>query len=139
MSIALQEATNAIQAYTYGMDSNQYELATRPFAPLIDADYSQVGALKGHLSKQELQSFLRNVLDNPALRVHTAISQVFENPDDPTEFIAYFSARHFRGAVGQAEAFSVYGWYSYRLEAGKIVALTVNVQAMEGNPEAVLA
>ena len=134
MKTLLQQATEAIYAYTYGMDTGNWVYAASRFATEIDVDYSQVGASKGKMTNQELQQFLKQLLGKPDLRVHTAISQIVENPKDPAEFIAYYSVRHYKGELGKAKNFLVFGWYSYRLEDGLIRTLTINVQAMEGNP-----
>lgn len=134
MDTLLQEATTAIYAYTYGMDTSNWHYATCYFASEVEVDYRQVGAPQAKMTTLELQNFLRGLLGKPDLRVHTAISQVLTNPVDPTEFIAYYSVRHYKGVLGQAETFFVFGWYTYRLRNGLITNLTINVQAMEGNP-----
>ena len=138
MSETIQQAMTAIYAYTFGMDTGNWELAVSHFAEQVDIDYSAVGMSKGQMSTSELQDFLRQLLGKSDLRVHTAISQVLENPASPAEFIAYYSVKHFKGQLGQAETFFVYGWYTYRLQNGRVMSLTINVTAMEGNP-AVLA
>lgn len=134
MNTLLQEAAEAIYAYTYGMDTGNWQYATSRFAESVEVDYRQVGAPKARMSRQELQSFLQGLLGKAGLRVHTAISQVFASPTNADEFIAYYSVRHYKGALGQAETFFVFGWYTYRLQNGKVTSLTINVQAMEGNP-----
>jgi|GEM_PF-6707869 hypothetical protein len=134
MSTTLQEATDAIHAYTYGMDTNRWRYATSHFADEIDVDYSQVGAPKALMSNQELQQFLQGLLGKPGLRVHTAISQVLENPTTAGEYRAYYSVRHYKGEMNQAETFFVFGWYRYRLQNRKVISPAINGQAMEGNP-----
>ena len=119
MTATTQEATEAIYLHTYGMDTGSWELATRHFADEVEVDYSQVGAPKGRMTKAELQEFLHQLLDKPGLKVHTAISQVLENPSTPQEYIAYYSVKHFKSDIGQADTFFVYGWYSFRMQEGR--------------------
>jgi len=138
MGPLLNEASTAIYAYSYGMDINNWKYATSYFANKIAVDYSQVGMLKAEMSNQDLQEFLRNLLGKPGLKVHTAVSQVFENPQTPSEFIAYYSVKHFKGELGKSEIFFVYGWYTFRMENSKVSSLTINVQAMEGDPAVIM-
>lgn len=116
------------------MDTADWKLATSYFADRIVIDYSAVGMSSGEMDKSELRDFLKQLLGKPNLRVHTAISQVLMNPANDAEFIAYYSVRHYKGEVGKAENFSVFGRYSFELTDGLINSLKINVQAMEGNP-----
>ncbi|MBW4695825.1 MAG: nuclear transport factor 2 family protein [Lyngbya sp. HA4199-MV5] len=134
MSNSLQKATEAIFAYTFGMDTADWDVAVNKFAESIDIDYSAVGMMQAQITKLELKAFLQELLEKPDLRVHTAISQVLENPRKPSEFIAYYSVRHYRGQMGQAAKFAVFGWYSFMLQSDLIVSLKINVIALEGDP-----
>lgn len=134
MNSDIEIAYTAIFAYTYGMDTANWDLAVSEFAGDIDVDYSAVGAPKGKMTKPQLRDFLQGLLGKDKLKVHTAISQVFRNPEEANQYIAYYSVRHYKGDLGQAAKFAVYGWYSYSLQQGKIVSLTINVTAMEGDP-----
>ncbi len=139
MDTKLQEAVDAINSYTFGMDTSDWELAVSRFADMVDVDYSAVGAPKSQMSQQQLQAFLQGLLGRENLRVHTSVSQVFQNPANSSEFIAYYSVRHYKGEIGQATKFAVFGWYSYRMRAGLIDAFTINVSAMEGDPSVLTA
>ncbi len=134
MSGTLQKATELISFYTFGMDTGDWELATKGFADSVEVDYSAVGAPKGQMTKVALKDFLLQLLGKNDLRVHTAISQIFENPKEPQEYIAYYSVRHYKGQLGQGNKFAVFGWYSYKLHDNLIVSLKINVSAMEGDP-----
>jgi hypothetical protein len=133
LSSLLENAVEAISVFCYGMDTSDWSLATSRVAESVDLDYSQVGLTKATMSNSEVRSFLVRLLGKPELRVHTAISQVLRNPSDDSEFIAYCSVKHFKGALGQARTFFIYGWYTFRLEAGKISTFAINVQAIEGD------
>lgn len=129
-----EQAKRSIYTYAFGMDTSDWKLATTYFADEIAIDYRAVGMTSGTMKKSELQDFLKQLLGKPELRVHTAISQVLANPADDAEFIAYYTVRHYKGEIGKAENFSVFGWYSFALTDGLITSLKINVQAMEGNP-----
>jgi hypothetical protein len=133
MNNALQKATEAIVAYAFGMDTADWDMAVSRFADSIAIDYSAVGMVMAQMSKQDLKAFLQNLLEKPELRVHTAISQVLENPRKPSEFIAYYSVRHYKGQLGQATQFAVFGWYSFTLQNDVVVSLKINVAALEGD------
>ena len=134
MSNSLQKATEAIFAYTFGMDTADWDVAVSRFTEPIEIDYSAVGMVQAQMTKPELKVFLQELLEKPDLRVHTAISQVLENPKKPSEFIAYYSVRHYKGQLGQATKFAVFGWYSFTLQNDLIVSLKINVTALEGDP-----
>lgn len=132
--LAIEEAKQAICLYAFGMDTNNWALAAAGFAEEISIDYSAVGMQSGKMGKSQLTEFLRQLLGKPDLRVHTAISQVLASPVADNEFIAYYSVRHYKGQIGNAVNFSVYGWYSFEMAQGLITALKINVQATEGDP-----
>lgn len=134
MSERLEQAKQAIYFYTFGMDTADWELATSYFADEITVDYSAVGMSSGKMEKSQLRDFIKKLLGKPNLRVHTAISQVLAAPASDSEFIAYYSVRHYKGEIGKAENFSVFGWYSFELTDGLLTSLKINVQATEGNP-----
>lgn len=134
MSNSLQRATEAIYLYTFGMDTADWDTAVSAFAESIEIDYSAVGMVQAQITKQEFKAFLQELLEKPDLRVHTAISQVLENPRKPSEFIAYYSVRHYKGQPGQATKFAVFGWYSFTLQNDLVTSLKINVTALEGDP-----
>lgn len=133
-SSQLAAATTAIYAYTYGMDTANWDLAVSPFTPTVDVDYSAVGAPKATMTQAELKQFLQGLLGKEGLRVHTAIAQVFPDPEDDTQFLAYYSVRHYRDQPGHTLKFAVFGWYRYQLHEGKISHLSIQVSAIEGDP-----
>jgi hypothetical protein len=134
MSNLLQKATEAIFLYTFGMDTADWDTAVSGFAESIEIDYSAVGMVQAQMTKQDLKDFLQKLLEKPDLRVHTAISQVLENPRKSSEFIAYYSVRHYKGQPGQAAKFVVFGWYSFTLQNNLVASLKINVTALEGDP-----
>lgn len=138
MTDPLQVATKSIFSYAYGMDTGDWELALAGLGEAVDVDYSSVGGPKARMTKQDLKGFLHQLLGKPDLRVHTAVSQVFENPKKPSNFVAYYSVRHYKGQLGQAIKFAVFGWYDFTVQDDLIVSLNVNVTALEGD-SAVLA
>ena len=141
MNIAHPEpATAAIFVYTFGMDTTHWELATSRFAEQIEIDFSIVGGPKETMSRARFQEFLVGRLGKADLHVHTALNQVLEDPTSPGEFIAYYSARHYRGPAASAAKFEVFGWYRFRLNgAGLISALKIEVTASEGDSATVFA
>lgn len=134
MNQAIDMAKQAIYTFTHGMDTANWDLAVSPLQDHIDVDYAAVGGPKAAMSRQAVREFLNGLLGKPDLLVQTAISQVMPVPAQPGEFIAYYSARHFRGPVGAAEKFSVFGWYHFAMTNGKVSSLTVEVLGMEGSP-----
>lgn len=128
------QAASAIGRYAYGMDTNEWERATSVYADEVDIDYRQVGAMQGRMTRTDVATFLQGLLGKSDLRVHTAISQVLEHPSDAGRFIAYYSVRHDKGAIGSAEKFALFGWYDFEMADEQITSLTVDVSATEGNP-----
>jgi SnoaL-like domain len=133
MNTDLVKAIEAIQTYTYGMDTNDWGLAASVLADNTYIDYAAVGGPRGEMTRQEIAQFLSTLLGKADLKVHTAIAQVFNNPQQAGEYIAYYSVRHYRGQLGAAAKFAVFGWYRYSLKAGKVATLSVHVSAMEGD------
>ena len=138
METAMQTSEAAIFAYTYGMDTGNWDYAVSHFADEVEVDYSAVGMTQARMSKAQLSAFLAQLLGKPNLHVHTAVSQVFASSPANTDFVAYYSVRHYKGELGKAEKFAVFGWYTFHLHQERIDAIKIHVSAMEGNP-AVLA
>ena len=135
-----EPATTAIFIYTFGMDTANGELATSRFAEQVEIDFSVVNGPKTTLSRAQFRDFVAARLGKADMRVHTAINQVLEDPTSPGEFVAYYSARHYRGPATSAAKFEVFGWYRFRLAAaGLVSALRIEVSASEGDPTAVFA
>jgi hypothetical protein len=63
MSDSLQRATEAIFAYTFGMDTSDWDTAVSGCADSIEIDYSAVGMLHAQMTKQELKVFLQKLLE----------------------------------------------------------------------------
>lgn len=134
----VEEAGRAIGRYAYGMDTGDWTYATGVFADDVDIDYRQVGAMQARMGPAEIAHFLEGLLEKPDLRVHTAIGQVLDHPQGGGRFIAYYSVQHYKGPIGSADRFALFGWYDFRMADDGITSLTVNVAATEGSP-AVLA
>ena len=134
MNAQTDQAENAIFTYAYGMDTGDWPLAVSCMANEVDVDYTAVGMPGGRMSRQQLATFLEGLLGKPELKVHTSVSQVLPHPVNPSEFVAYYSVRHFKGEIGKADRFFVFGWYSFVMNGEQIVSLKINVSAMEGEP-----
>lgn len=138
MPADLRAAADAIATYTYGMDTADWDRAVGVYADPADIDYSAVGGPAGAMSRAELRAFLVGLLGKPGLRVHTALGQVLAPDPGGDEVVAYYSVRHYRGEGAEVRKFALFGWYRFRLAAGRIAALAIHVSATEGDP-AVLA
>ncbi len=134
----LQQASEVMGRYAYGMDTSDWAYATSVYADHVDIDYRQVGAMQARMSRVEIADFLQGLLGKPDLRVHTAIHQVVALAGEPDRFIAYYSVRHYKGAIGSAGKFALFGWYEFEMRDDAIIAIAVNVSATEGDA-AVLA
>lgn len=128
-----EAAAQAIATYALGMDMKDFELATSVFTDRIDIDYSSVGGPARTLERGELADFLRGLLGEPQLAVHTSIGQVLADPRHASSIIAYYSVRHYRGEIGVAECFVLFGWYEFEMREQAIARLKIAVTAIEGD------